>query len=434
MLQRNKRNVWIKGEKNHSGCGPLIPPIRDSARPLRQQVFEHMRGAGLCARIDVANSLGVSPASVTAITTELLDAGYLEEITTPARDGEPIRGRPPVSLGVRAEAFQVGGIKLSDNKDTAVIIDFGGNVIGTATITHNTRKRDPSALLDDAEKVLAMALADAQLERQALSGIGLGIPGLVDTNTGTIVWSPILDRRDVALREQARARFGIHIDIDNDANIMTLAELWFGKARAVSDFVVVTIEHGIGMGIVINHKLYRGAMGLGMEFGHTKVQLDGALCRCGQRGCLEAYIADYALVREASTALGEDSAILEENSHDTLQRLFDAAKAGDEAAQSIFRRAGRYFAAGLSNIINIFDPGLVIMSGERMQYDYLYAEEVITEMKGLSLDRERDQPKIEINTWGSLIWAQGAAALALSALTERILGSQQEPAQIAEAR
>ena len=130
MLQRNKRDIWSKGKNSRSGCGPLMPPIRDSARPLRQQVFEHMRGAGLCARIDVANNLGVSPASVTAITTELLDAGYLEETTTTARDGEPIRGRPPVSLGVRAEAFHVGGIKLSDNKDTAVVIDFGGNVIG----------------------------------------------------------------------------------------------------------------------------------------------------------------------------------------------------------------------------------------------------------------------------------------------------------------
>ncbi len=410
-----------------------MPPIRDSARPLRQQVFEHMRGAGLCARIDVANNLGVSPASVTAITTELLDAGYLEETTTTARDGEPIRGRPPVSLGVRAEAFHVGGIKLSDNKDTAVVIDFGGNVIGSASITHGMRKRDPSTVLDDAVKVLFEALRDAEIKLDSLSGIGLGIPGLVDTKTGTVVWSPILDRRNVDLRTLANEKLGLHVDIDNDANIMTLAELWFGKARAVSDFVVVTIEHGIGMGTVINHKLYRGAMGLGMEFGHTKVQLDGALCRCGQRGCLEAYIADYALVREASTALGADSAILED-SHTTLQKLFEAAKAGDEAAQTIFRRAGRYFAAGLSNIINIFDPELVIMSGERMQYDYLYDDEVIAEMESLSLNRERDQPKIEINTWGSLIWAQGAAALALSALTERILGAQQEPDQIAEAQ
>ena len=84
---------------------------------------------------------------------------------------------------------------------------------------------------------------------------------------------------------------------------MTLAELWFGAGRALSNFAVITIEHGVGMGFVSDNRLFRGAHSMGLELGHSKVQLDGALCRCGQRGCLEAYLADYALAREASTAL-----------------------------------------------------------------------------------------------------------------------------------
>lgn len=430
MLQRKKSDNSTLETGMRTGCGPLIPSMGISPRPLRQQVFEHIRAAGLCARIDVANNLNVSPASVTAITTDLLDAGYLEEITTTARDGEPVRGRPPVSIGVRSISYFVGGIYLGDVRNTAIIVDFGGNVIGSASIDHKLAQRSPETLIDDAAKVLEEALADAGLEKDTLSGIGLGMPGLIDTHSGMVVWSPLLDRRGVNLRELAFERLQIHIDIDNDANIVTLAELWFGKARAIPNFVVVTIEHGIGMGIVINHKLYRGALGLGLEFGHTKVQMDGALCRCGKRGCLEAYIADYALVREASTALGSVPSN-PANPYAVLEKLFNEAKAGNEAARSIFRRAGRYLAVGLSNIINIFDPGLVIISGERMQYDYLYADEVIAEMENLSLDRNRKQPSIEINTWGHLIWARGAAALALSTLTERSLGSQNESAQIA---
>lgn len=430
MLQRKKSDNSTLETGMRTGCGPLIPSMGISPRPLRQQVFEHIRAAGLCARVDVANNLNVSPASVTAITTDLLDAGYLEEITTTARDGEPVRGRPPVSIGVRSISYFVGGIYLGDVRNTAIIVDFGGNVIGSASIDHKLAQRSPETLIDDAAKVLEEALADAGLEKDTLSGIGLGMPGLIDTHSGMVVWSPLLDRRGVNLRELAFERLQIHIDIDNDANIVTLAELWFGKARAIPNFVVVTIEHGIGMGIVINHKLYRGALGLGLEFGHTKVQMDGALCRCGKRGCLEAYIADYALVREASTALGSVPSN-PANPYAVLEKLFNEAKAGNEAARSIFRRAGRYLAVGLSNIINIFDPGLVIISGERMQYDYLYADEVIAEMENLSLDRNRKQPSIEINTWGHLIWARGAAALALSTLTERSLGSQNESAQIA---
>ena len=433
MLHRKQSDNSNDGNGMRTGCGPLIPSQNVSPRPLRQQVFEHIRAAGLCARIDVANNLNVSPASVTAITTDLLEAGYLEEITSTVRDGEPARGRPPVSIGVRAETFFVGGIYLGDVRNTAIIVDFGGNVIGSATIDHSIAQRSPETLIDDADKVLAEALINADIRKEVLSGIGLGMPGLIDTQSGMVVWSPLLDRRGINLRKLADEKFGIHVDIDNDANIVTLAELWFGKARAIPNFVVVTIEHGIGMGIVINHKLYRGALGLGMEFGHTKVQLDGALCRCGKRGCLEAYIADYALVREASTALGADSAA-HSDPNMVLQKLFDEAKGGNEAARSIFRRAGRYLAVGLSNIVNIFDPGLVIISGERMQYDYLYAEEVIAEMETLTLDRNRKQPTIEINTWGHLIWAQGAAALALSTLTERSLGLQNEVAQPAARR
>jgi predicted NBD/HSP70 family sugar kinase len=223
----------------------------------------------------------------------------------------------------------------------------------------------------------------------------------------------------------AGARLGLPVQIDNDANLCAMAELWFGAGRGRSDFAVVTIEHGLGMGLVLNHRIYRGALGLGMELGHTKVQLDGALCRCGQRGCLEAYVADYALAREATTALnwtykdGQSMLVL-------LESLYDHAKAGNQAARSIFRRAGRYLAVGLANVVNLFDPALIILSGERLRFDYLYAADTLAEMDALVLNSGRPLPPIEVHAWGDLLWAQGAAALALSGVTERILAAPRE--------
>jgi predicted NBD/HSP70 family sugar kinase len=195
-----------------------------------------------------------------------------------------------------------------------------------------------------------------------------------------------------------------------------------GGARGLSDFAVVTIEHGLGMGLVINHRIYRGAQGLGMELGHTKVQLDGALCRCGQRGCLEAYVADYALVREATVALNLTHRD-RQPVNVLLESLYDHAKAGNQAARSIFRRAGRYLAVGLANVVNLFDPALIILSGERMRYDYLYAAETLAEMEALIIQTGRPPPKVEIHAWGDLLWAHGAAALALSAVSEARLGA-----------
>lgn len=408
------------------GVGPLIPPLSETTRPLRQQVFERVRAAGLIARVQVAKELGVSPASVTTLTQELIEAGLIEEVAAP-REGDQGRGRPAVALGVRADAHRVLGMKLSDREHTAVIVDFAGRLIADDVIPRRPGALTLTELLEAMDTLVQRVCAKAGLAPQDLTAVGLGVPGFVDSHNGVVHWSSVLLDCGVALGQAASARIGLPVHVDNDANLVTLAELWFGAGRRLSDFAVVTIEHGVGMGVVINHRIYRGARGVGMELGHTKVQLDGALCRCGQRGCLEAYIADYALAREATTALnwtykeGQSINVL-------LESLYDHAKAGNSAARSIFRRAGRYLAVGLSNVVNLFDPELIILSGDRMRYDYLYANETLAEMEALAIETGRPKPPIEIQAWGDLLWAHGAAALALSQVTEGLLGPAREMA------
>lgn len=404
------------------GVGPLIPPLTESQRPLRQQVFELVRAAGLIPRVQLAKDLGVSPASVTTISSELIEAGLIEEVAV-QRAGEAGRGRPVVFLGVKAGAHLVAGMKLSDREHTAVVVDFAGKLIADEAIPRRPGPMQLDELLDTIEALLDRVCAKAKIARDALSGVGIGIPGFVDCADGVALWSSVLVERAVPVAQAASARLGIPVQVDNDANLVALAELWFGAGRSLSDFAVVTIEHGVGMGFVMNHRIYRGAQRLGMELGHTKVHLDGALCRCGQRGCLEAYVADYALAREATTALNwghkESQPI-----NVLLESLYDHAKAGNATARSIFRRAGRYLAVGLSNVVNLFDPALIILSGERMRYDYLYAAETLAEMDNLAINTGRPRPPIEIHAWGDLLWAHGAAALALSAVTESILANQ----------
>ncbi len=412
-------------ESRAQGCGPLIPSISEAARPLRQQIFERVRAAGYMPRVQVARELGVSPASVTTLTSELIEMGLLEEVSAQRDQGDGGRGRPAVALGVRADARLVAGIKLSDREHTAVIVDFAGNLIADEAIPRQPGAMELADLVDVSATLVAGLCAKAQIDVSRLSAIGLGVPGFVDSAAGIVHWSPVLAGRHVPLARAASERLGRPVHIDNDANLVTLAELWFGAGRGLSDFAVVTIEHGLGMGFVMNHRIYRGGQGLGMELGHTKVQLDGALCRCGQRGCLEAYVADYALVREATTALNWTSRETQ-SVNILLESLFDHAKAGNAAARSIFHRAGRYLALGLANVVNLFDPELIILSGERMRYDYLYANETLAEIKALALNTGRPEPRIEIHAWGDLLWAHGAAALALSEVTERLLSPSRE--------
>ncbi len=398
-----------------TGCGPIRPEADVTSQSLRYRVFECVRSAGQISRIDVAKQLKVSPASITALVSELLELGLLQESSDTTRS--TTRGRPPVALSVQPDAGYVVGIKLSHAQHTALLVDAAGRPLAQASLACQPRRRTMEQVLQETAEVLDALLREAELARADIACIGLGMPGMIDHAAGQMVWSPMLTETDRPLRRLAEDAFGVPVAVDNDANLVTLAELWFGKGRAMADFAVVTIEQGVGMGLVINHRLYRGAGSLGMEIGHTKVQMDGALCQCGQRGCLEAYVADYALVREASTAL--DPA----NTHATapdvmLQQLYEQAKAGNEAARVIFRRAGRFLALGLANVVNLFDPPLIILSGERMQYDYLYADEVLREMHELTLNRVETPQKVETHAWGDLMWAHGAAALALSEIAD----------------
>ncbi|MEO0542680.1 MAG: ROK family protein [Pseudomonadota bacterium] len=408
------------GAKNIEGCGPLNAINDLRAATTKQQIYEAIRAQGQVARVDISKQVGVSAGSVTTVTAELIASELVREVEETDRDGESGRGRPPVSLRVNAESHFVVGIKLSTPYHSAVIMDMAGNIRAEVILPCSTVRHSAEAICDFVVELMEQSLHEAKLSKNQIDLIGVGLPGFVDHHTGIADWSPLLAGNNIPIRDILQERLGTPVEVDNDANLLTLAELWFGAGRAMRDFAVVTIEHGIGMGLVIDNQLYRGARGMGMELGHTKVQLDGALCRCGQRGCLEAYVADYALVREASTALDMPNS---GDISEMMETLFTQAKSGNEAARAIFHRAGRYLAVGLANVINLFDPSLIILSGDRIRYDYLYAEEVLTDMATMTPNAHSKSTKIQSHQWGDLVWAQGAAALALSAVTNTMFQS-----------
>lgn len=380
--------------------------IADQRKAGRHQVLDTIRSAGSIARIDIARQTQVSPATVTAITSELLGAGLIEEIEPNGEQGAVKRGRPRVALKIRGDAHLIAGIKITDRCATTILVDFDGNTVGD----HEEPLPSPEMTPDDLVSVIKRALhaATAAIDRRItdVSGVGIGLAGLIDANRNFIYWSPSLDSRNVEFGRLLAKVLPFPCFIDNDANLVAKAEQKFGQGRGRSDFIVITIEKGVGMGIVLNNQIYRGDRGCGAEFGHTKVQLDGDLCRCGQRGCLEAYVGDYALLREANIR----SSAQPDND---LSALYKQAQAGDTMAKSIFDRAGRMFAMGLANVINVFDPELVILSGEQMAYDFLYSRDVLDRVRATTVQVDAALPEIRVHKWGDLMWAKGAAAYAI---------------------
>ncbi|WP_380056830.1 ROK family protein [Falsihalocynthiibacter sp. SS001] len=395
-----------------------ISSATDQRESGRLQVISAIRKAAEIARIDIAKKTGFSPATVTSITSELLAAGLIEEVTADEASRDSKRGRPRVALKIRGKAHWVAGIKVSNRTATVALMDFVGDTFAEYETPLPHSQLSGEAMVSFICDTLKMAAERAGIAVEDLSGLGVGVAGIIDAPRGFVYWSPSMTERNVNLRNLIEAQIPLPVFIDNDANLVAKAEQLFGLGKSYRDFIVVTIEHGVGMGIVIDGQIYRGTRGCGAEFGHTKVHLNGALCRCGQRGCLEAYVADYAVLREANIvgfATGNDSF------DDKLDKLFRDAKAGEPTARSIFQRAGTMFAMGLANIVNIFDPELIILSGERMQFDYLYADEVLEVMKNSVVQVDAPLPQVKIHKWGDLMWAKGAAAFAMEGVTERAI-------------
>jgi predicted NBD/HSP70 family sugar kinase len=213
----------------------------------------------------------------------------------------------------------------------------------------------------------------------------------------------------------AQDRLGIAVFVDNDVNMLTLAEKWYGSGQGVENFLVVTIGRGVGLGIVVNNQFYRGARGGAGEFGHTVIDPDGPRCDCGKHGCLEAYVEDGALVRQAqeATARGELDRPLT-----SVDELVALANAGQPVAQDIFAQAGEVLGRSLANLINIFSPELLLLAGEGTRAgDWLF-EPMRQAAARYALPSLMRDVRIHVEPWGDEAWARGAASLVLRQLFE----------------
>jgi predicted NBD/HSP70 family sugar kinase len=217
------------------------------------------------------------------------------------------------------------------------------------------------------------------------------------------------------LRDILQASLHIPVYIDNDVNTLTLAERWFGSGQGEENFLVVTIGRGVGLGIVVNGQFYRGSTGGAGEFGHTLVDSNGPKCECGKAGCLEAYISDPALVRETNEAAGRGEV---SRAVTCPEEVVELANEGDLGAQHIFAHAGSILGSSVADLINLFDPALIILGGEGTRAgEWLYTSmrKAITAqvMPGLQNDT-----RLCLEPWGDDAWARGAASLVLRDLFE----------------
>lgn len=284
----------------------------------------------------------------------------------------PRTKRKTPSRGKKGEKFIIG-------------VDLGGtNIVAGAMPVDGSREiavhseathaeRGAEAVMDRItamiEQVVAEVLEGEGVTRRDILGVGVGAPGPLDRERGVVVVAPNLGWYDYPLRDAIADRVRLPTTLDNDANCATIGEWWCGAARGGRNVVGMTIGTGIGGGLILDGELYHGSSDVAGEIGHTTIDITGRFCKCGNYGCLEAYASGPAIALRAREALGRDEISmlpkLVDNHLDriTAATVYQAANQGDTLAREIVRDTATFLGAGIANLLNIFNPDVVVLAG-----------------------------------------------------------------------
>ncbi|MBV9789016.1 MAG: ROK family transcriptional regulator [Chloroflexi bacterium] len=384
-------------------------------------VLQLIQSRGPISRKDVATISGLSPASVTGITGELIERGLVHEVGEAEGDGRA--GRRAVLLRLNPHAGFVVGVKLATQSVDCVLTDLDANVLRAASTPlpdHGAAAQTayaPATMIQVTIAAIEQLLSATQIARGRLLGIGIGVNGIVDSAKGISHFAPHYGWRNVPLADPIAAHFGIPVYLENDARTLTIAEQWFGAARGVEHFAAIAVGYGIGAGVVTNGQIYRGALGGAGEFGHMVIQPDGPPCSCGRRGCIESLAAAPAMMRQIEAALAEgEPSVLAQIERLSLRDVAAAADSGDDLAQRVLSTAGRWLGVGVASVVNILNPQLLIITGEAVQCGRWYFEPMETTLRAMAFDGLADTLTIHIEPAGNDMWARGAACVVLNAL------------------
>jgi len=374
----------------------------DTIRTInRQIVLNYVRERSPISRAEIAHETALQRSTVSLIVEELKAEGLVEEI-----EGESTGGRPPLLLRLRASGPVAVGVDVGTSRTVVATSDLAGRVLDQVEF-----ETDPDAdeTLDRMIRAVAGLIKKA---RGAVEGVGVSLPGLVDFETGTALFIPHFKWRDWDVRSGVGEATGLPVIVDNDANAVALAELWFGRpeVREVRDFILVLVESGLGTGVVFDGQIYRGEAGAAGEFGHMTIGQDAPVaCASGSRSCWEAFASERAAVARYAAAVGGRAA-----QQVGFEQLMDRALGGEREARAALAETARCLGVGVANLIKGLSPEAVILSGRIARAWPLIEEELKAAVFENSLCRGLPSPRIFVSSLGERPRLRGALSLVLA--------------------
>jgi glucokinase len=306
----------------------------------------------------------------------------------------------------------VVGVDVGGTSTKAAVVNSEGEVLA-----RSERPTDVHAGTKTIISVTEDLLSRSKDFDLAIGAVGIGAAGFVDAATGSVTFSPNLTYDDPHIADALRTRVGLPVIVDNDANAAAWGERTFGCAQGSDDVALVTLGTGIGSGFIAAGKLLRGATGAGAELGHTIVDPHGPQCGCGLRGCLEQLASGTAIARMAREAIGSDPGSLIFSLAGSIaavrsEHVSQAAAKDDETARAVLQRAGRALGIGLSNVVNLFDPEVIVLGGGLVQVGEPYLGPARDQLFTMTTQQHRRPKRLDVTALRHDAGILGAAALA----------------------
>jgi glucokinase len=308
------------------------------------------------------------------------------------------------------------GIDLGGTKIAAGLVDEGGVIISRAE-TPTLAGRPYQAIVKDMAEYSLRMLLECGKDLDEVSSIGIGIPGIADQHTGRVVFCTNLSWHDIPLRDELQRYINKPVYIDNDATIAGYAESKVGISRDCDSSVFLTLGTGLGAGIIIQGKPWSGFHGVGSEFGHTTLVMDGVPCTCGNKGCVERYCSATALIRLAREACdaNPDNAMMRVCNGDlkliNAKIIIDAARDGDTTAGNVFDRYTTSLAAAINNITAFLDPEMIVLGGGVSRAGNFLLSAVRAKLPAFLMYKTLQSPRLELAALGNEAGIIGAAFL-----------------------
>lgn len=358
--------------------------------------MEVVRRFGSLTQVEVAGATGLSPATVSNVVRELVDAGLLTTSPT-SRNGRRAR-----AVALARNLGVVAGVHIGHRQLRVALSDMSHTVLMEQRMPLGPEHR-ADVSLDRAARLVSELLDSLGAEPEELLAIGVALPAPIDTAAGVVAVPGLLPGWDrVPVAETLARRLDRPVRVDNDANLGALAELRYGAARGLDDVVYVVVGHGVGAGVVAAGRLLRGR-GLAGELGHLSVDGHGPVCRCGNRGCLETFVRSAALLEPLRDSHGNL----------TLAEMLTRAREGDPGCRRVVADAGSRIGAALAGAVALLDPQRVLVGGELAAAGALLVDPLREALRRSVMPAAAARVEVLVGELGERAPTRGGLALAL---------------------